>query len=84
MSSCSFLDKYGLATIYRSHEKLPGPTATSALSGKVDVCADRRRAVNRAIPRPSRDRQTRPRNVRILFTFDTAFGFAASLVIRDK
>jgi len=26
--------------IYRSYEKPSGPTATSALSGKVDVCAD--------------------------------------------
>lgn len=78
------------ATIYRSHEKLSGPTATSALSGKVDVCAGCNGGVtvNRAIPRPSsRDRWIVPeacaRSLAYIFAFDSTFGFMRLVTRRD-
>lgn len=62
-------DKCRWATIYRSREK---PTAGTYGNVRVKWKGRRmygprrrRRAVNRAIPRPSRDRQTRPRGARM-------------------
>lgn len=82
-----FLDESRRETIYRSHEKLPGPTATSALSGKVDVCADRRGGVLLITAPDSKAAgplSKRSRSRSHIFAFDSAFGLARCDVENDS